>query len=146
MWILGFVCCFPAFLFIFLPKFAEIAEICFFGSVKFIRSSRFRKRCLRLWKTHVKPLFFPQKNGLCCSGTILPGKIRACSRQSFRKEIVRWKTYWKTKNFHTREKCTQMCTNLTIPNQNALIYPILNHYNCRNIQYQSTKSTAGFSA
>lgn len=109
MWISGSVRCFPTFLFIFLPKFAEIVKICFFSSVKFIRSSCFRKRLHSLWKTHEKPSFFPQKILICRPGSILPGRRKTGSQQSLPAGNFRWKRHWKTKNFCVSEKYTQIC-------------------------------------
>lgn len=144
MWISGSVRCFPTFLFIFLPKFAEIVKICFFSSVKFIRSSCFRKRLHSLWKTHEKPSFFPQKILICRPGSILPGRRKTGSQQSFPAGNFRWKRHWKTKNFRVSEKYTQICGKRSIFKQYTPIFPSRNHKQRRTFQELSTKSKPHF--
>lgn len=144
MWISGSVRCFPMFLFIFLPKFAEIAEICFFSSVKFIRSSCFRKRLHSLWKTHEKPPFFPQKILICCPGSILLGRRKTGSQQSFPAGTFRWKRHWKTKNFRVSGKCTQICGKRSIFKQYAPDFLGWNHKQRRTFQELSTKTKPHF--
>ena len=128
--------CFCSF---FLPKFAEIAEICFFSSVKFIRSSCFRKRLRSLWKTHEKPSFFPQKMLIYRPGSILPGRRKTGSQQSLPAGNFRWKRHWKTKNFCVSEKYTQICGKRSIFNQYTPIFSSRNHKQRRTFQELSTK-------
>ena len=139
MWISGFIRCFPMFLFIFLPKFAEIVKIFFFSSVKFIRSSCFRKRLRNLWKTHEKPSFFPQKILICRPSPILPGRRKTGSQQSLPAGNFHWKRHWKTKNFCVSGKCTQICGKRSIFKQYTPIFPSRNHKQRRTFQELSPR-------
>ena len=144
MWISRIRMRFSAILFIFLLKFAEIAENRFLSSVKFIRRTGFKKYPAFLWKTPPKPPFFPQR----IRQTTQPASISAQAKNACQHpgsgENCRWKRDWKTYKFQKSKNRTQNCAKSDVFSRNTPVRRMIFSRIIFDFQRLSTKKVFEF--